>query len=85
MGARIRLTTGGTTQVREIAGGGSYLSQSDLRAHFGLGSHTRVASVEITWPSGRTQMLHDVEADSFVVVTEGLERTATGGAHPGQI
>ena len=37
MGARIKLTAGGISQIREIAGGGSYLSQSDLRAHFGLG------------------------------------------------
>ena len=38
MGARVKLDAGGITQLREIAGGGSYLSQSDLRAHFGLGA-----------------------------------------------
>ena len=37
MGARMQLKSGGISQIREIAGGGSYLSQSDLRAHFGLG------------------------------------------------
>ena len=37
MGARVKLRSGGLTQIREIAGGGSYLSQSDLRANFGLG------------------------------------------------
>src|SRR5438270_13877626 len=56
MGARIRIVTGGLSQIREIAGGGSYLSQSDLRANFGLGKATRVESVEVTWPSGQRQM-----------------------------
>src|SRR5437660_8367631 len=48
MGVRIRIVTGGLSQIREIAGGGSYLSQSDLRANFGLGKATRVESVEVT-------------------------------------
>src|SRR6266404_362243 len=56
MGARIRIVAGGLSQIREIAGGGSYLSQSDLRANFGLGKATRVESVEITWPSGQRQV-----------------------------
>ena len=71
LGARIRLSAGGITQTREIAGGGSYLSQSDLRAHFGLGANARVDRVEITWPSGRKQLLRDLEADSFWIVHEG--------------
>jgi len=38
--------------LREIAGGGSYLWQSDLRANFGLGKSETMDLVEITWPSG---------------------------------
>jgi hypothetical protein len=71
LGARIRLSAGGITQTREIAGGGSYLSQSDLRAHLGIGANARVDRVEITWPSGRKQLLRDLEADSFLIVHEG--------------
>jgi hypothetical protein len=71
MGARVRLRAGGMTQTREIAGGGSYLSQSDLRAHFGLGPESRVDTVEIAWPSGQKQVFRNLEADRFLVIKEG--------------
>jgi enediyne biosynthesis protein E4 len=79
MGARIRVTSGTTSQVREIGGGGSYLSQSDLRAHFGLGKAVRGDTVEITWPSGQRQTFHNVDADKFYLVEEGKDRL---GAQP---
>ena len=71
IGARIRVASGTTSQVREIAGGGSYLSQSDLRANFGLGKAVRADTVEITWPSGQRQAFHNVEANKFYLVEEG--------------
>ena len=71
MGARLTLTAGGVAQIREIAGGGSYLSQSDLRAHFGLGSAAKVEKLEITWPSGAHQSFHDFAADQFYSIQEG--------------
>jgi len=71
MGARIRIHVGNLSQMREIYGGGSYLSQSDLRANFGLGAATRVESVEISWPSGQKQTFKDVEADKFYLIEEG--------------
>ncbi len=71
MGARLTLTAGGVTQTREIAGGGSYLSQSDLRAHFGLGSESRVEKLEIAWPSGRKQVFGNLKADRFLIIKEG--------------
>jgi enediyne biosynthesis protein E4 len=74
MGARIRVTSGTASQVREIAGGGSYLSQSDLRANFGLGKAVRADTVEITWPSGQRQTFHNVEADKFYLVEEGKDQ-----------
>jgi enediyne biosynthesis protein E4 len=74
MGSRIRIVAGGLSQIREIAGGGSYLSQSDLRANFGLGKATRVESVEITWPSGQRQMFRNIEADKFYLVEEGKDQ-----------
>jgi enediyne biosynthesis protein E4 len=70
MGARIRIIAGGISQIREIAGGGSYLSQSDLRANFGLGKSTVVELVEIQWPSGARQSLHNVAAGKFYLITE---------------
>ncbi len=74
MGARVTLRTGPTSQIREIVGGGSYLSQGDLRAHFGLGSQTRVDTIEVAWPSGLTEKFHDIEADRFYQVVEGTGR-----------
>ena len=57
-GARIRVVGGGIARIREIAGGGSYLSQSDLRAHFGMGKAGRAETVEVKWPSGEQQTFH---------------------------
>jgi enediyne biosynthesis protein E4 len=71
MGARVKITAGGVTQVREIAGGGSYLSQSDLGAHFGLGEATVVTTVDVTWPSGGHQSFQNLAADHFYQITEG--------------
>jgi len=73
MGARIRVVSGPISQMREIAGGGSYLSQSDLRANFGLGRAKRVESLEIMWPSGQKQSFRDVEANKFYLVDEGKD------------
>ncbi len=71
MGARLRLVAGGISQIREIAGGGSYLSQSELRAHFGLGRNTKADSLEVRWPSGEHQVFRDIAADAFYVIEEG--------------
>jgi len=76
MGARIRITAGGISQIREIAGGGSYLSQSDLRANFGLGQGSTVDLVEVTWPSGLKQSFHNVPAGRFYLIREGADSLA---------
>jgi len=73
MGARIKLTVAGVSQIREIAGGGSYLSQSDLRANFGLGRAGRAETIEVQWPSGEHQLFRDVPADQFYVMEEGRQ------------
>jgi hypothetical protein len=76
MGARVQLRSGGLSQIREIAGGGSYLSQSDLRAHFGLAESTLAESLEVWWPSGRRQEFRDVAADRFYLIVEGSDQLA---------
>ena len=71
IGARIKLVAGGMTQTDEVHSGGSYLSQNDLRLHFGLGTATKIDSVEIRWPAGAMDTLKDIAADKFYSVLEG--------------
>jgi len=71
IGARIKIMAGGMTQTEQIHSGGSYLSQNDLRVHFGLGTATRIDSVEIHWPSGTVDVLKDLAVDQFYSVLEG--------------
>jgi len=71
IGARLRLTSSGRTQVREVTSGSSYLGQNDPRVHVGLGDDTIVDRVEIRWPSGRTEVVEHVAADHVVVIREG--------------
>jgi hypothetical protein len=73
IGARVKLTAGDTSQIREIVAGGSYLSSSDLRAHFGLGSTTKIDKLEISWPSGAQQTFKDFSADQFYSIQEGKD------------
>jgi hypothetical protein len=70
LGARVRVVARGLSQIRETAGGGSYLSQSDLRANFGIGQAARAETVEIKWPSGQVDTFSNVKADHFYVVEE---------------
>jgi enediyne biosynthesis protein E4 len=70
IGARIKLTTGGRAQYGEIRSGGSYLSQNDLRLHFGLAAATKIETVEISWPSGARQVLKDQPCDRIITVVE---------------
>jgi hypothetical protein len=71
VGARVRVTTGTRSQVREVRAGSSYLAQHDLRVHVGLGGATKADRVEIRWPSGQMETLTDVGADQIVTVIEG--------------
>jgi len=71
LGARVTVVAGGHSQIDEVRSGGSYISQSDLRLHFGLGAATRADLVEVRWPSGRVDRLKDIEANQAIVVREG--------------
>jgi enediyne biosynthesis protein E4 len=71
IGARVKIVTGGMTQTEDVRSGGSYLSQSDLRVHFGLNTATKIDRVEIGWPSGKLETLKDLAVDKFYSVLEG--------------
>jgi len=70
IGARVKIIAGGMTQTEQIRSGGSYLSQHDLRVHFGLGSATKIDTLEIRWPSGATEAIKNLAADKFYSVLE---------------
>ncbi|MBV9074978.1 MAG: CRTAC1 family protein [Acidobacteria bacterium] len=82
IGARIKLTAGGMTQTDEIHSGSSYLSQNDLRVHFGIGVATSVDAVEIRWPSGTIDNLEKLPADKFYSVLEGKGIVPAGQIKP---
>ena len=73
IGARVTVTVGDLTQFSEVRGGGSYMSQNDLRLHFGLGQHDAMDKVEIAWPSGKKDSFKSLPADFIYTVTEGGE------------
>jgi hypothetical protein len=87
IGARVTIHAGGMTQFDEVRGGGSYLSQNDLRLHFGLGSATRIDSVEVRWPSGKVETLKDVPADKIYTIVEerGIQDSAPFGDLPAHL
>jgi hypothetical protein len=70
IGAKVTVAAGGMTQTDEVRSGGSYLSQNDLRLHFGLGKAARIDEIRIEWPSGAKQRLQNVVADRIVAITE---------------
>ena len=71
IGARVTVKSGGVTQFSEVKGGSSYISQSDLRQHFGLGKSTKMDEVTIRWPNGESETLHNVAADFIYTIVEG--------------
>ena len=75
IGARVTVEVGGTTQARSIQGAMSYLSSSDARAHFGLGSlgspESAEARVTVRWPDGLVEAFEGVAVDRVVVLERG--------------
>jgi hypothetical protein len=71
IGARVTIRSGGVKQFNEVRGGASYLSQNDLRLHFGLGTASKMDSVEIRWPNGTIETLQNVAADAIYTIVEG--------------
>ena len=70
IGAEVKLVTAKGPQFATVSTAGSYLSSSDKRVHFGLGSESSAQSIEIRWPSGIQQTLKNVHADQILQVDE---------------
>ncbi len=71
IGARVQVVTGEHSQIDEVMSGSSYISQNDLRLHFGLGSFEKVDRMAVRWPSGKVEAFNDIPADQLVVIQEG--------------
>ena len=70
IGARVTVVSGGLTQIREVKSGSGYISQNDLRLHFGLGDATRVDTLTVRWGCGKRQTLKNVAANQVLVISE---------------
>jgi hypothetical protein len=60
-------------QYNHVTTAGSYASSSDKRAYFGLGADPFIKEIELRWPSGAVQVLHNVRADQILKVTESAQ------------
>ena len=80
LGARIRVTSeDGLTQYNHATTSTGYAASSDPRVHFGLGGAKVVKEIDIVWPSGIHQTLHEVPADQILTITEKAGETAVRG------
>ena len=71
IGARVKVVAGDLTQVDEVRSGDSYISQSDMRLHFGLEKRTKVDLIEVRWPSGTVDKITGAGANRIIVIKEG--------------
>jgi hypothetical protein len=76
IGAALKLTAGDFTSYDQAKGGMSYCSGQDPRIHFGLGAHTKIDTLEISWPSGAREVIRDTASDQIVTIQEGKGLTA---------
>jgi hypothetical protein len=86
IGARVKIVSGDLTQIDEVHSGGSYLSQNDLRLHFGLEKRTKVNLIEVRWPSGTVDKIPDAGVNKIITIKEGQgiveQKDFKNGAQP---
>jgi len=70
MGARLRITMGSRSLIREVDGGSSHISSSSSIVHFGLGTNTEIDQLEITWIGGKTQTFSNIPVNQVIEITE---------------
>jgi hypothetical protein len=78
IGAKITVHVGKRALVDEVRSGSSYISQNDLRVHFGLGQAAKMDSVEVRWPSGLVERFNDLSVDAIHTLKEGAGKEVAG-------
>src|ERR1051325_4081330 len=71
IGARVKVVSGDLMQLDEVRSGESYISQNDLRLHFGLEKRTKINLIEIRWPSGVTDKVTNANVNKIVTIKVG--------------
>ena len=82
IGARVTVSTGAHRMIDEVRSGGSYLSQNDLRLHFGLGQATHVDKLEVRWPDGGSDTFTELPADRQILIHQGVAKPQISSFHP---
>jgi hypothetical protein len=82
IGAKISVKAGARTLVDEVRSGSSYVSNSDMRVHFGLGSATKIDWVQVRWPSGLLERFENLPVDSIHTLKEGSGTPVTTPSAP---
>ena len=86
IGARVRIVSGDLTQIEEVYSGGSYLSQNDLRLHFGLEKRSKIDLIEVRWPGGKIDKVTNVGVNRILTIKEGQgivdQKDFKNGAQP---
>lgn len=77
IGARATLRTNKRSMIREVEAGASYLSQNDLRLHFGLGADEKIENLEVRWSDGTTENVSNIVPNRIYTVTQNKGVTKT--------
>jgi hypothetical protein len=85
LGAAVTLEQGGDKREQEVRSGDGYISQSDLRLHFGLAQASKADRIVIRWPSGTVETLSDLPANNYYVIREGSGINSSRTRSPGFI
>jgi enediyne biosynthesis protein E4 len=71
IGAKVAVIAGSHKLVQEVRSGSSYISNNDMRPHFGLGGSSEIDRIEVRWPNGKSEVFPGGSADRFFTLTEG--------------
>jgi hypothetical protein len=78
IGAKVTVFAGDHRFVQEVRSGSSYISNNDMRLHFGLGNSIEIDRIEVRWPNGNIETFPGGSLDRFVTLTEGRGTIPTG-------